>query len=140
MRRLTISRTLLVITAVIAAYVATFRLNIIVELVAWAFSLAAAGFFPALVMGIWSKKTTKTAAILGMILGLGVTLFYMIGNRFYGLNWFGIKHISSAIFGLPVGFITMWLVSKFTPSASKELQDFVESVRYPKGAVRVAEE
>lgn len=138
--RLTISRTLLVITAVIAAYVATFRLTIIVELVAWAFSLAAAGFFPALVMGIWSKRTTKTAAILGMILGLGITLFYMIGNRFYGLNWFGIKHVSSAIFGLPVGFITMWLVSKFTPEPSKEMQDFVESVRYPKGAVRMAEE
>lgn len=140
LRRLTISRSLLVVTALIAAYVATFRLTIIVELVAWAFSLAAAGFFPALVMGIWSKRTTKTAAILGMILGLGVTLFYMIGNRFYGVNWFGIKHISSAIFGLPVGFITMWLVSKFTPAPSRELQEFVESVRYPKGAVRVAEE
>lgn len=140
LRRLTISRALLVITAVIAAYVATFRITIIVELVAWAFSLAAAGFFPALVMGIWSKRTTKTAAILGMILGLGITLFYMIGNRFYGLNWFGIKHVSSAIFGLPVGFITMWLVSKFTSEPSKELQDFVESVRYPKGAIRMTEE
>lgn len=75
-----------------------------------------------------------------MILGLGVTLFYMIGNRFYGVNWFGIKHISSAIFGLPVGFITMWLVSKFTPVPSMELQEFDESVRYPRGVVKVAEE
>ena len=115
--RLTISRALLVVVAVIAAWVATYRITIIVELVAWAFSLAAAGFFPALVMGIWSKKTTKTAAIAGMVLGLGVTLYYMIGNRFFGVDWFGIKHISSAIWGLPVGFLTMWIVSKFTKEA-----------------------
>lgn len=138
--RLTISRALLVVVAVIAAWVATYRITIIVELVAWAFSLAAAGFFPALVMGIWSKKTTKTAAIAGMVLGLGVTLYYMIGNRFFGVDWFGIKHISSAIWGLPVGFLTMWIVSKFTKEPTKEIQDFVESVRYPKGAVTVSEE
>lgn len=138
--RLTISRALLVVVALFAAWVATYRITIIVELVAWAFSLAAAGFFPALVMGIWSKKTTKTAAIAGMVLGLGVTLFYMVGNRFFGVNWFGIKHISSAIWGLPVGFLTMWIVSKFTKEPAKEIQDFVESVRYPKGAVTVSEE
>lgn len=140
MRRLTISRALLVVSAVIAAWVATFRITIIVELVAWAFSLAAAGFFPALVMGIWSKRTTKQGAVAGMILGLGITLFYMIGNRFYGVNWLGVKHISSALFGLPVGFITIWLVSKFTPAPPQEMQDFVESVRYPKGAVVTSEE
>lgn len=138
--RLTISRALLVVVAVIAAWVATYRITIIVELVAWAFSLAAAGFFPALVMGIWSKKTTKTAAIAGMVLGLGVTLYYMVGNRFFGVDWFGIKHISSAIWGLPVGFLTMWIVSKFTKEPAKDIQDFVESVRYPKGAVTVSEE
>ena len=53
MKRLTITKVLLVVTALIAAYVATFRLAIIVELMAWAFSLAAASFFPVLVMGIW---------------------------------------------------------------------------------------
>lgn len=140
LKRLTISRILLVVTAVIAAWVATFRITIIVELVAWAFSLAAASFFPALVMGIWSKRSNKTGAVAGMIVGLSVTLFYMIGNRFFGVNWFGIKHISSAIFGLPLGFITIWLVSKLTAEPSKELQEFVESVRYPKGPVTMTEE
>jgi cation/acetate symporter len=136
LRRLTISRTLLVISAAVAAYVATFKLTIIVELVAWAFSLAAASFFPALVMGIWSKRANKTGAIAGMIVGLGVTLFYMVGSRFFGLNWWGIKTVSSGIFGIPLGFITIWIVSKLTAEPSKDMQEFVESVRYPKGAVK----
>ena len=81
---------------VIAAYVATFRVAIIVELVAWAFSLAAASFFPALVMGIWWKRTNKAGALAGMISGLAVTLFYMIGSRFYGVSWFGTATVASA--------------------------------------------
>lgn len=140
LKRLTISRALLVVSAVIAAWVATFRITIIVELVAWAFSLAAASFFPALVMGIWSKRSNKAGAITGMILGLGITLFYMIGNRFFGVNWFGIKHISSAIFGLPVNFLAIWIVSRLTQEPSQELQEFVENVRYPKGALTHGEE
>jgi cation/acetate symporter len=136
LRRLTISRTLLVVSAVIAAYVATYKLTIIVELVAWAFSLAAASFFPALVMGIWSKRANKAGAVAGMIVGLGVTLFYMVGSRFFGLNWWGIKTVSSGIFGIPLGFITIWIVSRLTAEPSKDMQEFVESVRYPKGAVK----
>jgi cation/acetate symporter len=58
-KRLTITKALLIITALVAAYVATFRIAIIVELVAWAFSLAGASFFPALVMGIWWKRANS---------------------------------------------------------------------------------
>jgi cation/acetate symporter len=136
LRRLTISRALLVVSAAIAAYVATYKLTIIVELVAWAFSLAAASFFPALVMGIWSKRANKAGAVAGMVVGLGVTLFYMVGSRFFGLNWWGIKTVSSGIFGIPLGFITIWIVSRLTAEPSKDMQEFVESVRYPKGAVK----
>ncbi len=139
LRRLTISRTLLVISAAVAAYVGTYKLAIIVELVAWAFSLAAASFFPALVMGIWSKRANKTGAVAGMIVGLGITLFYMIGSRFYGLDWFGIKTVSSGIFGIPIGFITIWIVSRLTAEPSHEMQEFVENVRYPKGALKAEE-
>ena len=46
-----------------------------------------------------------------MLVGLGVTLYYMIGSRFFGLSWFGTTTISSAIFGLPAGFLTIWIVS-----------------------------
>jgi len=140
MRRLTISRTLLVVTAAIAAWVATFKLTIIVELVAWAFSIAAASFFPALVMGVWDKRANKAGAIAGMTLGFCVTLFYMIGSRFYGLDWWGIMTVSSGIFGIPAGFLTIYIVSRLTAAPSRELQDFVESVRYPRGAESSSEQ
>jgi len=139
-KRLTISRILLVIVAIISAYVATFKLTIIVELVAWAFSIAAASFFPALVMGIWDKKANKAGALAGMWLGFSLCLFYMIGSRFYGLNWFGVKTISSGLFGIPLGFITIYVVSRLTGGAPKDIQDFVESVRIPRGAAVAHEE
>ncbi|HEX5020820.1 MAG TPA: cation acetate symporter, partial [Candidatus Binatia bacterium] len=131
-KRLTITKILLVVTALVAAWVATFRVAIIVELVAWAFSLAAASFFPALVMGIWWKRANRTGACVGMILGLAITAYYMIGSRFYGVSWFGTQTIASAVFGLPVGFITIWLVSLMTEAPPQPVQDLVASVRYPK--------
>ena len=131
-KRLTITKVLLVVTALIAAWVATFRVAIIVELVAWAFSLAGASFFPALVMGIWWKRANKAGACLGMIAGLAVTTYYMIGSRFFGVSWFGTQTIASAVFGLPVGVITIWIVSLLTEAPPKQVQDLVASVRYPK--------
>jgi cation/acetate symporter len=130
--RLTITKILLVVTALIAAYVATYRVAIIVELVAWAFSLAGASFFPALVMGIWWKRANKAGACWGMAVGLAITAYYMIGSRFYGVSWFGTQTIASAIFGLPAGFLTIWIVSLLTAAPPKEVQDLVVSVRYPK--------
>jgi cation/acetate symporter len=139
-RRLAISRTLLVVTALIAAWVATFRLTIIVELVAWAFSIAAASFFPALVMGIWDKRSNKAGALAGMWVGFLSCVIYMVGSRFYGLDIWGIKTISSGLFGIPLGFLTIYAVSRMTAPPSQELQDFVESVRIPKGASQAAQE
>jgi cation/acetate symporter len=135
-KRLTVSRILLVVTAVIAAWVATYKLTIIVELVAWAFSIAAASFFPALVMGIWDKRSNKAGALAGMWVGFLSCLIYMIGSRFYGLDIWGIKTISSGLFGIPMGFIVCYVVSRMTAPPSQELQDFVESVRIPRGATK----
>jgi cation/acetate symporter len=138
LRRLTITKVLLIVTALIAAWTATYRLAIIVELVAWAFSLAAASFFPALVMGIWWKRANRAGAIAGMLVGLGVTLFYMIASRFYGMTWFGTATVASGVFGIPLGFLTIWIVSLLTEAPSKEMQDLVTEIRYPKsgGVVR----
>ena len=133
-KRLTISRTLLVITALVAAWIATFKLTIIVELVAWAFSIAAASFFPALVMGIWDKRSNKAGALAGMWVGFLSCVCYMVASRFYGFDIWGIKTVSSGLFGIPLGFITIYGVSRMTPPPSQELQDFVESVRTPRGA------
>jgi cation/acetate symporter len=137
-KRLTVTKVLLIVTALVAAWVATFRLSLIVELVAWAFSLAGASFFPALVMGIWWKRANKAGAVVGMIVGLGVTTFYMIGSRFYGLQWYGTLTIASAIFGLPAGFLTIWIVSLLTAPPPKSVQDLVVSVRYPKSGQATA--
>jgi cation/acetate symporter len=131
-RRLTITKIFLIATALIAAYTATYRLAIIVELVAWAFSLGAAAFFPALVMGIWWKRANRAGAVAGMLVGLGTTLFYMVGSRFFGVSWFGTTTVASGVFGIPLGFITIWIVSSLTEAPPQEMQDLVVSVRYPK--------
>jgi cation/acetate symporter len=131
-KRLTITKILLIVTALISAWVATFRLAIIVEMVAWAFSLAASAFFPALVMGIWWKRANKPGALAGMVAGLGVTLYYMIASRFYGVSWFGTATIGSGVFGIPIGFVTIWIVSLLTAPPSGEVQQLVADVRFPK--------
>jgi cation/acetate symporter len=137
-KRLTITKILLIVTALIAAWVATYRLAIIVELVAWAFSLAGASFFPALVMGIWWRRTNRAGAVAGMLAGLLVTLYYMIGSRFYGVSWFGTQTIASAIFGLPVGFLVIWIVSLLTAPPPQAIQEFVADVRYPQSGKTAA--
>ncbi|MEK6745142.1 MAG: sodium:solute symporter family protein [Nitrospirota bacterium] len=139
-KRLAMSRTLLVVTALIAAWVATYKITIIVELVAWAFSIAAASFFPALVMGIWDKRSNKAGALAGMYVGFFSCVIYMVGSRFYGLDIWGVKTISSGLFGIPLGFIVTYVVSRMTAPPSQELQDFVESVRIPRGAAKGVEE
>jgi cation/acetate symporter len=103
-------------------------------MVAWAFSLAAAGLFVPLVLGIWWKRTTKAGACAGMIAGFMICLVYLVGTQFFGMElWFGVRNISSALFGLPIAFIVTIVVSLMTPAPSQEMQDLVDSVRIPRG-------
>ncbi|MEJ8570991.1 sodium:solute symporter family protein [Microbaculum marinum] len=134
-RRLTIARILLVLVAVGAAWLASTRPADILSMVAWAFSLAAAGNFPALVLGVWWKRCTTAGAITGIIAGFGITLFYLVMTRYGGMSeWFGVRNISAALFGLPIGVAVMVVVSLFTPEPSKEVQDLVEEMRKPRGS------
>jgi cation/acetate symporter len=131
-RRLAVSKGLLLLVALIAAYAASFKPDTILSMVAWAFSIAAACFFPALVLGIFWKRATKEGAIAGMLVGLGLTLFYLVGVKFFGMPmWFGITDVAAGIFGIPAGFVTTLLISLFTPAPDQATQDLVESVRYP---------
>jgi cation/acetate symporter len=135
-RRLIVARTLLIVVALIAAAVAGTRPAGIIQMVAWAFSLAAAGLFAPLVLGIWWKRTTSLGAIVGMMSGFGVCLFYLIATHYFAMPlWFGIRNISSALFGLPVAFVVTWVVSLLTAPPSREMQEFVDSIRIPKGEV-----
>jgi cation/acetate symporter len=133
-RRLTIARFLLVLVAIGAAWLASTRPTDILSMIAWAFSLAAAGNFPALVLGVWWKRCTAAGAVAGIVAGFGITLFYVIMTQYGGMGeWFGIKNISAALFGLPAGVIVMVAVSLLTPEPSKEIQDLVDELRRPRG-------
>jgi cation/acetate symporter len=134
-RRLAIAKGLLLIVALIAAYVTSLKPGNILFLVGAAFSLAAAAFFPALVCGVFWRRANKTGAVLGMLAGLGVTMYYMIMTYpFFGINapqWFGINPISSGIFGIPIGFAGVIIGSLLTAEPSREVQELVSNVRYP---------
>jgi cation/acetate symporter len=133
-RRLLVARTLLVIVALCAAWLASTRPADILSMVAWAFSLAAAGNFPALVLGVWSKRVNATGAVAGILAGFGVTLFYLLATRYGGMDlWFGVSNISAALFGMPVGFIVMYGVSLMGPAPSQEMQDLIDDIRKPHG-------
>jgi len=207
-KRLLISRVLLAIVALLAAWTAGNMGADILFLVAWAFSIAAAGLFGALVMGVWYKKTTNAAACWGMGIGFTFTFVYLLWTEFYGLSfmelfatkeailvaarqtaalpmaapelkayaaglvanagaiqdgamsWFGqlilttdsvvlrgrtvarlwtLNNISGGIIGVPLSFLTIWLVSKFTTAPSQAMQDFIDDIRIPKGGVRLVD-
>ena len=188
-RRLVVSRVLLVLVAIAAAYVASTKPADILAMVSWAFSIAAAGLFPALVLGVWWKRANSAGAIAGMIAGFGICLYYLLGTRygaigFYEMwsglstatpeavakfaelkaalaaaapdaqaaaldaldkhaqtiaNWWGVKNLSAAAFGLPVGFLVMYVVSLMTKAPSAELQDFIEELRIPRGKTLMEE-
>jgi cation/acetate symporter len=139
-RRLTVARVLLVFVALIAAYAAIEAPAGILIFVSWAFSFAAAGLFPALVLGVWWKRCTSAGAVAGMLAGFLVTLYYTLNVYYWGgSTWFGVNHIAGGIFGLPIGFLVTWLVSRVTPEPSQELQDLVDSIRIPRGEIVMVE-
>jgi cation/acetate symporter len=104
-RRLAVARVLLFVVAVIAAYLASTKPSDILAMVGWAFSLAMAGNFPALVMGIWWKRTTAAGAICGIVAGFGLCLFYLVCSRYfpgYGVKYFGMTSLLNPLTGQPI--------------------------------------
>jgi cation/acetate symporter len=87
-RRMLVSRILLIIVAILAALYAQTNPADIGTLVAWAFSMAAAGFFPALVLGIWWKRINATGAIAGMVVGFAITIYYMFATHYDAANFY----------------------------------------------------
>jgi cation/acetate symporter len=140
-RRVTLSKVLLLVVALGAAYVASLKPADILFLVSAAFSFAAAAFFPALTLGIFWKRATGLAASLGMVAGLGTTLVYMSMTQpwmrsLFGVTrpvelWWGIQPISAGVFGVPVGFAVIFVVSFLTRRPDTQVMDLVDHVRYP---------
>jgi len=142
-RRVSISKALLVVVALAAAGVAAQKPADILFLVSAAFSFAAATFFPPLVLGIFWKRANRWGASLGMVAGLGTTFYYMATTQpwlrgVFGVTspiadniWWGILPISAGLFGVPIGIVTIIVVSLLTPPPSPATQELVEHVRYP---------
>jgi len=134
-RRLAVSKGLLLVVALCAAYVTSLKPGNILFLVGAAFSLAASGFFPALVCGVFWKRANYLGAVLGMSLGLGICGYYMyLTYPFFGVNaplWWDINPIAAGTFGIPAGFLGIIIGSLISPAPNKEIQDMVDHVRYP---------
>ncbi|MFZ6815417.1 sodium:solute symporter family protein [Undibacterium sp. Rencai35W] len=135
-KRVTISKLLLLVVALVAAYVASLKPADILSLVGAAFSLAASALFPALVLGIFWKRANHQGAITGMIAGFIVCVFYMLNTHplFGGSvanQWWHIAPISAGVFGVPAGLISMAVVSLMTPKPDPHTQDLIDFIRAP---------
>jgi len=141
-QRVTISKVMLLGVALAAAAVAASKPVDIVFIVSAAFSVAAAAFFPALVLGVFWPRANRWGAAAGMVAGLGVTLYYLVRNDAWLRGvfrvrapvdlWFGIQPISAAVFGVPLGMAVIVVVSLLTPAPGPLARAFVETIRYPK--------
>ena len=123
------SRGAVLCVLLVAALVATAKPAEILPMVSASFSLAASAFVPAMLLGILWRGATRRGAVAGMLAGLGVTLFYMLGNvpalrAALGLApgqvlWFAIQPLSAGVFGVPAGLLVTWLVSRLESALSR---------------------
>ena len=135
-KRVTISKLLLLVVALIAAYVASLKPADILSLVGAAFSVAASALFPALVLGIFWKRANQQGAIAGIILGFVVCIFYMLYTHpLFGGNvanqWWNIAPISAGVFGVPAGFLGVLIVSLLTPRPDQKTTELIDYIREP---------
>ncbi|HEX2530595.1 MAG TPA: sodium:solute symporter family protein [Burkholderiaceae bacterium] len=135
-KRVTISKLLLLVVALIAAYAASLKPGNILLVVGAAFSLAASTLFPALVLGVFWKRANQQGAIAGMIVGFFMCVYYMLhthpafGGSAAG-QWFDISPISAGVFGVPAGLLTIVVISLLTPPPDKRIAALVEHIRMP---------
>ncbi len=110
----------------------------VAALVAFAFGLAAASFFPAIILGIFNKRMNKEGAIAGMVVGITFTAAYIIYFKFLGGTpdeyWFGISPEGIGTLGMLINFAVSVGISKAFPAPPAQVQDMVENIRFPRGA------
>lgn len=135
------------LAVVVAGYFGINPPGFVAAVVALAFGLAAASFFPAIILGIFYKKMNKEGAVAGMIVGLGFMLFYILKFKFGifdgGMDavenlkkdwWFGISPEGFGTVAMLANFIVALTVKFFTPPPPLEVQEIVENIRIPSGA------
>ncbi|MEP0712989.1 sodium:solute symporter family protein [Algoriphagus sp.] len=126
---------------ILAGYFGVNPPGFVAQVVAFAFGLAAASFFPVIIMGIFSTRINKEGAISGMITGLVFTIGYIVYFKFISPEsndaanwWFGVSPEGIGSIGMILNFIVCVTVSQFTPPPPQEVQDMVEEIRIPRGA------
>jgi cation/acetate symporter len=130
-----------VVAVCVAGYFGINPPDFVAATVALAFGLAAASFFPAIILGIFSKTMNKQGAIAGMVVGILLMLFYMTKFKFDWFGggaeadwWLGISPEGFGTVAMMANFIVSFLVYQFTPNAPQEVQEIVETIRLPSGA------
>ena len=125
----------------IAGYFGINPPGFVAQVVAFAFGLAASSFFPVIILGIFYKKMNKEGAIAGMLSGILFTAAYIIYFKFVNPaannadNWlFGISPEGIGTVGMLINFAVSFIVAKITPAPPEDIQELVDSLRYPKGA------
>jgi cation/acetate symporter len=125
------------VAVLVAGYFGINPPGFVAQVVAFAFGLAAASFFPVLVLGIFSTRTTKQGAIAGMLTGILFTAAYIIYFRFFNRSagaseWLlGISPEGIGSIGMLLNFAVTLSVSRFTPPPPREVQALVEEIRLP---------
>lgn len=129
-----------VVAVIIAGWFGINPPDFVAATVALAFGLAAASFFPAIILGIFYKRMNKEGAIAGMVVGIALMLFYMLKfkfDRFGGGTekdwWWGISPEGFGTVAMIVNFTVSIIIAKFTPPPPEDVQEIVENIRIPSG-------
>ncbi len=138
------ARIAILVAIIIAGLFGIYPPGFVAAVVALAFGLAAASFFPAIILGIFDKRMNKQGAIVGMIVGISLMLFYMIRYKtgLIGVMdpkpasewWFGTSPEGFGTVAMIINVIVSMVVSRMTPAPPKDVQEIVEKIRIPSGA------
>ena len=130
-----------IVAVCVAGYFGINPPDFVAATVALAFGLAAASFFPAIVLGIFYKQMNKEGAVAGMVVGILAMLFYMLKFKFDWFGggtkddwWFGISPEGFGTVAMLLNFVVSLIISTFTPKPPIEVQKIVENIRIPGGA------
>lgn len=132
-RRLMVGRIMVGFSIAIAGYFGVNPPGFVAQVVAFAFGLAAASFFPVIILGVFDKRTNREGAIAGMVVGLLFTTIYIVGVKFVGMpTWFfGVSAEGIGTVGMVLNFVVTFIVSRMTPPPPLEIQEMVEDLRSP---------
>lgn len=133
--RLNVARISIVVATLFAGIIALDPPGAITQIVAWAFALASGTFFPALILGVWWKRSNAQGVIAGMLVGLGVTLTYIFAAKYGGFTILGIIDTGAGVFGATAAILANIVVSLATPAPSQKIQEEVLDLRYPEQMV-----